>query len=180
VITAFIAFVKSLSWQTYLVVALGVAGVTIYAEKTGHIVLLEHELAGMTKERDGLKTERDAAVTLGKQTDAAWRAKEAQTTKDQKEASDEAQRLSIRARDDSSAASTALQRLLARASSSRQTPSNSQAPFASAPVEGGGLRTDLLGSVGDEAIRYAAIADAARIAGQACEQSYDALNPYGD
>lgn len=106
------------------------------------------------------------------------RAIDAQRDRDTKEAANEAQRMSIHARDDSSSARAALAGLLERASAaagSGQASSNPAVASIGAPAEGAGLRTDLLGSVGSEAVRYAAIADVARIGRGKCEADYDAL-----
>lgn len=106
------------------------------------------------------------------------RAIEAQRTQDVKEAANEAQRMSIHARDDGAAVGTALDRLYQRtaaAAGGGQAASHSVAAAGSSPAQGDGLRADVLRSVGDEARRYAGIADDARIAGLACERSYDAL-----
>lgn len=177
--TTALLFLKGLSWQTYVVIALGLAAAGIYAEKTGHIDLLEHELASMTTKRDGLQIAIDDAEALGTKTAAANKAIETQRVNDQKEDANEAQRMSIRARDDSSSVGVALGKLLDRATvaSSGQTASNPSAVSASAATEGAGLRPNLLGSIGSEAQLYAAIADAARIRGAHCESDYDTLRP---
>lgn len=177
-IAAALVLLKSLSLQTWLVVALAVAGALVYAEKTGHIDLLEHQLATMTAQRDGLQASITAAQALGKKADADNRAREKQDAANQKEIADEAQRMSIRARDDSSAATVALAGLLKRATAAArggQAASDPAVASGGASAEGTGLRTNLLGSVGDEAVRYAAIADVARIGRAKCEAGYDAI-----
>lgn len=175
-IAAALAILKSLSWQAYVMVALAAACAGVYAVDGGRITLLKHDLASMTKDRDGLTNSIAMAKQLAVETDAAYRAKDLKTAADQKEASDEAQRLSIRARDDSSAVHTALGKLLDRAAArSGQAASGSSPAEGSAATQGTGLRTDLLGSVGGEAERYADIADQARIRGAQCEADYDAV-----
>lgn len=180
--TAILTLVKSLSWEAWLIVALAVAGAAVYAEKTGHIKLLEHELTSMTKDRDGLKNEIAMAKDLATKTEAENKAKEAKVAADQKENAIESQRFAIRARDDSSLASAALASLLARAQArSGQAASNPAVAAGSTADEGTGLRTDLLGSVGAEAIRYARIADEARGRGVLCEGDADTVvDTYGD
>lgn len=177
-IAAALVLLKSLSWQTWLVVGLAIAGGLVYAEKTGHIDLLEHQLASMTSQRDGLQNEIDGARALAVKEQAEQQTKARQTAADEKESANEAQRMSIHARDDSSAAVAALAGLLSRATAAArggQAAASPSAAGASAPDDGAGLRTNLLGSVGDEAIRYARIADEARIAGSLCAADYDAV-----
>lgn len=81
------------------------------------------------------------------------------------------------ARADAAAARTADQRLrdrlaaLSRASAAHPAASGTSAPAGAA----GDLYTDVLGQILDASRLISAYADQSRIAGQACEQSYDAL-----
>lgn len=80
-------------------------------------------------------------------------------------------------------ARSALDRLRARAravAAGGQCPAQHPAAAASGPAAGdpAGLLADLLVEAAAEARRYAEIADNARIAGQLCERSYDALTEH--
>lgn len=151
-----------------LVVGLGTQTWRLHSAETG-------EAKAVADKAEYIATAASSALTASQQN----RATEAQRTKDQKEASDEAQRMSIHARDDSSSARAALAGLLERARAgpgSSQAASNPVDASIGAPAEGAGLRTDLLSSVGGEAVRYAAIADVARIGRGKCEADYGTLN----
>lgn len=114
-------------------------------------------------------------------TSEKYRIEEQRRTAAQKEASDEAQRLAARARAADLMARDAGQRLLSRAAvvaAQCAAPASYPGAAASSPAApGAGLLAGVLRSLVDEGQRYAAIADEARIAGQACERAYDALTP---
>ena len=86
-IAAALALIKGLSWQTWLVVALGATALGIYAEKTSHIKLLEHELTSKTKDVAVLTNEIAMARDLAVKTEADNKAKETKVAADQKEIS---------------------------------------------------------------------------------------------
>lgn len=71
------------------------------------------------------------------------------------------------------AVTDALGRMLERNRTAGRGRPAAPASSASAPEAGGCVQPDVLRSVGEEAGRYAAIADRARVAGEACEASYD-------
>lgn len=81
------------------------------------------------------------------------------------------------ARADADAAAAAGDRLRERIAALNRAGAGHPAAAASSPANASAdtVSADLFASVVYSAGRYAAIADAARIAGQACEQSYDAL-----
>lgn len=81
------------------------------------------------------------------------------------------------ARVDADAVSTANQRLRQRIATLNRDATDHSAPAVPGASNSTAdvVSADLFTGVVDTAGRYAAIADAARIAGQACEQSYDAL-----
>jgi hypothetical protein len=97
----------------------------------------------------------------------------------QKEAEDEATRQLEAARADAGAAADALRRLRQRVASDaarRAAASHPAAAPGGTPTEPAtDLPADMLGRLGEAAGQLAAHADAARIAGLACERSYDAL-----
>lgn len=72
----------------------------------------------------------------------------------------------------------ALGGLLERNRAAQRISTPATAAGASAPAGAGpDVCADMLGRIGRAAGRYADIADRARIAGQACERSYEALTP---
>lgn len=108
---------------------------------------------------------------------------EAQREQAKQESINEATRLESRAREsqlrvaagDQRMHDAALAAFRASCSQARQDPIPARAgPAASEPGE---LFADVLGSLRAEARRYAALADAALTAGEACERSYDSLTP---
>ncbi len=116
-----------------------------------------------------------------KRTDAA-RVAEQKTRIEQQEAQDEATRSNQRAIDDARSAGLAAGRLRERAAALATAarcpaPDSSLAassPAAEAPAD---LLADLLGRVDEAAGEIGRYADQARIAGQLCVKSYEALEP---
>lgn len=164
-ITAALAFLKALPWQIYAgLLLLGACG-SAYA----YVAHLKHEVASITAERDGLQLSIDKAKTLAKETTAAEQLA-------QKEISSEAQRMQTHASDDARLAVDSHQRLLQRATAVASTGQAASAPQGSQTATGPGLvLANVLSSVDEEAGQLADYADQARIAGYACERSYDAV-----
>lgn len=125
------------------------------------------------------------AILKAQQELAAVRADAAQTTvtaltraiAGQQEAIHEAQAQTVAAETGRAAATAGLARLLDRYRAAERVRSPAAAASGSAPAAGLDLYTQLLGSVGEAAGRFAAAADRARIAGQACERAYEAAGP---
>lgn len=151
-----------------------VAGVLL--KQHGQIQALRVDLA---TEKQGRADDRTRYATAALQQGAAFRAEEQRRAAAQQEASDEAQRLSNRARAAADGARDAGQRLLDRAAAVAarcdRTAADPAPAGSSTPEAGAGLLAGVLSSAVGEARRYAAIADEARIAGAACERAYDAL-----
>lgn len=109
---------------------------------------------------------------------------EAQRDRDTKEAANEAQRMSIHARDDHAAADVAHDRLSDRAAAVARGCQAAPDPVAaagSAPASGAGLLlADVLRKSDERTGQLASYADQARIAGLTCERAFDALTAYGD
>jgi hypothetical protein len=135
-------------------------------------------------ERDKVKAVFDAyklqAVTDALQAAEKARAEERLVQKQQQEALNAAHLNLVQARRDADSSRSALGRMQQRAQATAALghckaadPGPTQdGPAASNPA---GLLADVLGQLGEEARRYAEIADAARISGQLCEAHYDAL-----
>jgi hypothetical protein len=128
--------------------------------------------------------QRDLALEAAAAASAseAARSEEQRRSAAMKEISDESIRQADQARDDAVTAADAAGRLRQRAAvvaaGCGHHPGDPAAaapgPAASAP---GDVLADVLGRLGDAAGQLAAAADRARIAGAACEASYDALSP---
>jgi hypothetical protein len=124
--------------------------------------------------------QRNQAFAQTKAVDDA-RIEERRRTVEQTKATNEAIQQAERARADARAADAARRELFARATALANA---SRRPGDSGAVDGGAstgdpghLLADVLGRADQRAGELAAYADAARIAGLACERSYDALTP---
>jgi len=146
----------------------------LHAQLDGARVQLAHERA--TRVQEHADAERAARAA----TERA-RLEEQRRTAAQKEATDESQRLSERARSDAAGAAAERERVLvAAAGAARRCDATRDpgAPASGPAAESPGLvLADVLGRADARAGELAAALDAAHIAGQLCERSYDALRP---
>lgn len=172
--------IPGVRWVEFGVVAIAVAS-------AASVMLVQHEqiLAGKTalaQEQAGRAADRAAMASAAASASEAARTEEQRRAAAITETSNEAIRQASHARDDAVTAADAAGRLRQRAAAvaagCSRTAGDPAAAAGSAPApDPGPVLADVLGRLGDAAGQLAVAADGARIAGQACTASYEALTP---
>jgi hypothetical protein len=156
------------AWEVLLAAGLALAllGVAVHHERQ----------VGARKAQATLAAERARAVSAATAATAANQAEGDRRSAALKDIADESQRLSTRAVVDAADAHAAAGRLLERVADGRAAACHPAAPGSGPAADAASpVLDDVLPRVLEAAGQLAAYADQARIAGDACQRSYDAL-----
>lgn len=172
----------SLIPTTWLWPAAAIVGVALLGAVGVQTLRADHTLRDLAETRAEWSAERARAAQVSQAAEAAARLEENRRLLAQKEANDEAQRLTNRARTAAAGAAAVAVGLhdAARAAGARSCASASDpaAVSVSASTTAAGLvLADVLGRADDTAGELAAALDLAHLAGKQCEREHDALTP---